>query len=721
MDNCVIYSTYSRSFPDRELQNKWGISHAVLYNMNKKLCLSLVFLLGIFLLASVKADSSLNVNFNTSFINDTSFSSSDMVGSSSFLFGVVTDRAVSCRYSNMKGKSYGNMEGTFDLELETLHKKTIIGLTDGIYKYYIKCKDNLGSESRELEVIFSVSLPITAQVIIKDGLPVKEGKVEVKLVTSKIVSQTPTLSYSLDGASYNPIPLSGSENAWKGYFIVSKSEEEKVGSFKFQGKDLEGSIGTEITSGGVFLVDTKKPDSIIDIKSIGYEGSVQISWFFEQDAKEFKIYRANSPGIDKSDFYKSIGSKTYSDTSVEKGKTYYYKITAVDEAGNEGELSREVYATALLENTSVVSNGLEPRFLGAVDGLLSEIGLAINTADSVKQGFDEKTEKEKLIYADLKLEREIDSAKSELDSLRKEVENYKNQNLDKNELDKKLNTGKLKINTIKKKIPENMIILEEKNIEKKSEEADLIKIILEMDPSVSGSLLSRKIKKSMESAKENNFNVKAFGYNLEISYLDGTRKKMSLIKEVIDSSLTNNENISIIEYISKNIEESSSNIEIKNVNYNVLKEDPIISFNSDTKEIIYSLNKNIDFNLLGEIKTVLLFDVREETKTNFITGYFSVINLDNSKNNFGIILGILAVGFLFGYFLFSKRQRIANEKLLPLRKKLNEANDKIIYGKFDEAGAIYGFISQEYKNLEKREKRAIYGDIENLHKKINRR
>ena len=32
MDNCVIYSTYSRSFPDRELQNKYVINHAVLYN-----------------------------------------------------------------------------------------------------------------------------------------------------------------------------------------------------------------------------------------------------------------------------------------------------------------------------------------------------------------------------------------------------------------------------------------------------------------------------------------------------------------------------------------------------------------------------------------------------------------------------------------------------------------------------------------------------------------
>ncbi len=689
--------------------------------MNKNLCISLTIIFSVLFFSFVRAESYLNVNFNTSSINDTSVVLNDIVRSSSFLLGIATDRAVSCRYSNTKGKSYGNMDGIFDLDLETLHKKTIIGLTDGIYKYYVKCKDNSGNEGKELEVIFSVSLPITAQIIITDGSPVKEGKVEVKLVTSKIVSQTPALSYSLDGISYAPIPLFGSENAWKGYFIVSKSEEEQVGSFKFQGKDLEGSIGTEITSGGVFLVDTKKPQTITDIKSIGYEGRVEISWFFDEDAKEFKIYRANSPGIDKSDFYKTIGAKSYSDTSVEKGKTYYYKVSALDDAGNEGELSKEVYATALLENTSVISNGLDARFLGIVDGFLSEIDLTLDTVNSIKQNFNEKTEKEKSIYTDLKLDREIDGAKTELNSLRKEVENYRSQNLDKNELDKKLNTGKLKISSIKKKIPENIVILDEKEINKKYTEEELTKIILELDYGRSDNLLSKKIKKSMESAEEHNFKVKTSGYNLEISYLDGTRKKMSLIKEIIDSSLTNNENISIIEYISKSVEESASNIEIKNVNYNVLKEDPIVSFSPDTKEIIYSLNKNIDLNLLGEIKTLLLYDVKEEATANSITGYFSAINLDNSKNNFGIILGIVVIGFLLGYLFFSKKQRITSEKLFPLRKMIIEAKDKAVYGKLDEANAIYGFISQEYKALGKKEKELIYGDIENLHKKINKR
>ena len=117
--------------------------------------------------------------------------------------------------------------------------------------------------------------------------------------------------------------------------------------------------------------------------------------------------------------------------------------------------------------------------------------------NSIKQNFNEKTEKEKSIYTDLKLDREIDGAKTELNSLRKEVENYRSQNLDKNELDKKLNTGKLKISSIKKKIPENIVILDEKEINKKYTEEELTKIILELDYGRSDNLLSKKIKKSM--------------------------------------------------------------------------------------------------------------------------------------------------------------------------------------------------------------------------------
>ena len=35
MDNCATYSSNSRSFPDRELQNKGDINHAVLCNRHK--------------------------------------------------------------------------------------------------------------------------------------------------------------------------------------------------------------------------------------------------------------------------------------------------------------------------------------------------------------------------------------------------------------------------------------------------------------------------------------------------------------------------------------------------------------------------------------------------------------------------------------------------------------------------------------------------------------
>ncbi len=665
----------------------------------------------------VDAASLLSASFNTSSLNDSRISASEIVRSSSALLEIVTEQATTCKYSQIQGRSYGNMDGSFDLSLETLHKKTLIGLNDGIYKYYIKCKDSSQTESKELEFIFSVSLPVKGQIVLADGSPVKEGKVEVKLITSKIVSQTPTLSYSLDGISYNPIPLFGSEATWTGYFIIPKLTEEKVGSFKFQGKDLEGITGEEITGGGVFLVDSIMPDSVEDIKAIGYEGKIELIWFYENDFKEFKIYRSTSPSVDKSDFYKQTPSKTLSDTSVEKGKTYYYKVSALDDANNEGDLSREVYATALLENTTISDSGLEARFFGVVDALLSDIDMVISAADSAKTNFEEKTTKEKEIYQDLKLEREIQSAKTELNSLREEISNYKTQRLDKIELDKKLNNAKLKISTIKKKIPENIIILEEKEEDKSFNEEDITKLIFELDPAIDSSLLNKKIKESLEISKDN-FKVKLSGYNLEVSYIEGSRKKIALIKEIIDFSQNNYENLSIIEVIPKSIEESVSNIDIKNIDYDVLKEDPIVSFSPETKEIIYSLDKNIDLSLLKDIKTILLYDTEEESISP-ITGYFAFAGFENGKSYFGIILGTVIVAFLCGYLFFVRKNRTLSEKLIPLKKTILEAEEKVLKGKIGEAKAIYNLVGEHYKKLETKEKKLVYGEIENLHRKLN--
>ena len=90
---------------------------------------------------------------------------------------ITTNKAVSCKFSSVKGLPYDSMDGFFDLNFETVHKKTFVGLQDGVYRYFIKCKDFEGQVSKELETVFGVALPVEAQIFIEGGHPVGKGKV----------------------------------------------------------------------------------------------------------------------------------------------------------------------------------------------------------------------------------------------------------------------------------------------------------------------------------------------------------------------------------------------------------------------------------------------------------------------------------------------------------------------------------------------------------------
>src|SRR3989339_530244 len=141
------------------------------------------------------------------------------------------------------------------------------------------------------------------------------------------------------------------------YFISAKDQSVQIiynssinNSFDFKANDLEGRQGTKIISGGVVKVDTLNPSTILEIVAVGYDGEIKLDWHYNGDYKEFNIYRSLSANPDFTDFYKISGSNSFNDKWVEDGKTYYYRVSVIDDAGNEGELSSQVYATSLLNN-----------------------------------------------------------------------------------------------------------------------------------------------------------------------------------------------------------------------------------------------------------------------------------------------------------------------------------------------------------------------------------
>ena len=63
----------------------------------------------------------------------------------------------------------------------------------------------------------------------------------------------------------------------------------------------------------------------------------------ESDLAGYHVYRSTKHGKD----YDRLTDKlllrtTYSDATVQVGKTYYYVVTAVDQSGNESEYSHEI-------------------------------------------------------------------------------------------------------------------------------------------------------------------------------------------------------------------------------------------------------------------------------------------------------------------------------------------------------------------------------------------
>lgn len=90
------------------------------------------------------------------------------------------------------------------------------------------------------------------------------------------------------------------------------------------------------------------PSSPRNMRSSAGEGFINISWDrpADPDVAGYKIYRRTT-----ATGYANIGFVNYytyyTDASVEQGKAYYYKVTAVDYSGNESESSLETAETCL--------------------------------------------------------------------------------------------------------------------------------------------------------------------------------------------------------------------------------------------------------------------------------------------------------------------------------------------------------------------------------------
>ncbi len=655
-----------------------------------------------------------SVAFTVDTVNPVILSKSYVTDINNFVtISASTDVNCNCRYDAVD-RSYDSMSATFTNTNGVQHSVTLSGLSDGVYTYYIKCKNYNNMFTNTEVVSFSIVNKPTASISLSKSSPIKAGTYEVSLTTSKPVISAPSLYYNFDtNAAPRYVTLTGSGTSWRGYMIIGEDTPNLIGTFHYSGTDQNNNVGTIISSGEIFLVDTTKPipPSSFTTDELA-DGTIKLKWYYDgEKASRYNIYRSTNGNPEYVDYYSSIDAIQYVDREVIDGITYYYRIAAVDAAGNDGILSGVLQATSnkrtssstissTTDSSPVVQEILDSALVPKVDQLVIEFETYLTDITVVKSELDEVNDPNKLkIINTLKLSDNTKVAQTTIKGLIEQTKNLKNKNLKASELDVQLN--KLRMDAVKAKslVAEDIIINEQSSYDQVTQESDVNQAIAE----VVLVNLSRAVLNNYSSTNkllQDNIVVNTDILIFRIKYLGkDDYDKYTLVKKVVSSS-QELKDVSIIEIIPKSFESKASDIDFKIAGQQepiIVKEDPVLrwdvaTFNKQT--IYYMINSNAELSAAKDTKTLVLYKpdfkvtqtttAEEDVGTNRLTGFVSLDSVDLSKISFIQWLVFIGMGLILGlsaYYVTLDRkekkratQRLKDHKIIskPLSKNISQ-------------------------------------------------
>lgn len=619
-----------------------------------------------------------------------------VITENSAIIKVKTDEKATCKYDTTNN-TYESLSNTFSNTGNINHNQSISSLSEGVKTYYVRCKDADGhmmDESSKIE--FTVDNVPTAEITLSDQTPVKAGTIEVILKTSEDLSDAPTLQYSYDGSSTRKeVPLTGSGKNWEGYIVITESDDNKIGSFYFSAKDSSGNTGTKITSGNIFVVDTTKPPAPISVKAqTNSDGSVTLRWYYDgEELDHYNLYRSTSSGINYVDFFEEVelednNSQYYKDTSTVDKVTYYYRISAVDKAGNEGSLSSEVYGTSVSTIRKVVEDPLEeekkeetddipkvlpPNLVPMVDTYTKKVDKLIIDVKELISNIEINVDKS--IIKDFKIKEKLESAATQLETLKKKIESYKDTYATESELEKKLKAAEAESKEIERNVPRNGEIIEKSDFVQSTSKEDISKAVFELFKDVG--LTEEETEKYVKAndKKKDDVNVAVSAKIVKITYLDGSVEEKTFINKLISYSEPEVlKDIIVVETIPKTIAEDVNEINFGDSNFEILKSDPMVKFgflefDYEGESISYTLDKKIDIEEVKNSKTIMLISLNEIATASKVTGFsvFSFTGIDGVNPLF-LWIGIITIsGLLIYYLVFVKEGEI----LKVIRRRWN--------------------------------------------------
>jgi len=636
---------------------------------------------------------------------------------------ISTDELATCKWGK-NNQVYDNLENYFQTTGALLHEQPM-QINEGLNTIYLSCKDPTGNKDETQVLNIELNLPPAASISLEKNTSYKaisHGTYKLTLISSEELLSAPSLRFSYSNRIVN-VPLEGSQASWTGYLIIPSDEIEVVGEFMFSGMDKKGTVGSEVTSGKLFLIDTQPPGQPDTLKLVNENNKIRLMWnYVGEEPEHFNIYRSTTGNTDRTNFKATTKDKAYYDSNVTNKIGYFYRISAVDKAGNEGLLSEEEFLMTEYQNlTSTFKQS--PDLLIIINEKIGELESLVQKIDIATAKLEETTDENTIQlsndYALVANQKEI---KGKIQMLIGEMKTYRETAITKEDLLAKIDIINAKLKEYKKDI------IREVSTKSKIQKEQLVEKNL-VQEAVNNYIRNKALSDELREAYSSSINqlqqevrITQDIITYEISYEYKESEEVTLIKEKLFSP-AELKGVLIQEIIPPEF------VKVSEIQFTTTPSD----FNSlgavwDMKDITdssirYTIKRESDVNNLQAIKTVLLYDIDEflsnrSGNTIQASGQLTGAAIDKASSlsslvqMIAIIVGLVVIaGLLIYYFFFlSPVQRserdfpaaVSSLKTEPI--KVNEADvvsgvGASIYR--DDVTSILAIVQESYGALEK--------------------
>ena len=571
---------------------------------------------------------------------------------------VLVNEYSTCKYSS-SNESFSSM-----LSMNTLDglsfKKILTNLDEGSHTYYVKCRDKANNINTK-KISFIVNLPPQISITIKQAKKkdstylLKAGVYPIQLTSSEPLQQASLYYMFNDQTSKHVINLIPNEDktVWNGYLIISKGTQNKAGSFYYSAKDFDGLTTSGVST--MFLIDTIPPDAV---DSFTYElsnNTVTLKWHhpYENEVDHYNLYKSTKPGVSYTNLLLSLNNTQYTE-KLSPG-VYYYRVSAVDYAGNEGKLSNELKVVIKQQQKTVKKNlTLEKK----INETKKKKQLLLLDIDTTINDLESKQDEEAFVIDTLGLIPTLRGIKSKVNKLVVNANSL-------SQIDKQLEN-------YRQALPKAVEITSKKSwIQSLNNKPTLIaeKYLLVKKRTNQGvDSYADKIQHLMDQAV-----INSEAYKVRVIYMDGSEKTFIVIHKKINYGFNGDEDI--VEYIPKTIAQNYNNIVFR-VSPNVIERDPIVywSYSATNGEITYYVSKDSLLDVQST-KTFIMPSIKEQ---NSLTG--EVVKTTNFTqtiwDHIVMIVGLIAVlGLAIYYYLYTKPVENIDSFSMLYNKKVDEYNE----------------------------------------------